>query len=130
MTFQEYIDKKSIHISTDIINCSEHGLTDLKGIEKFKRLIWFDCRNNNITSLEGLDKCTRLRYVNCADNCIETLKNLGSFNNLKHFYAVDNNFSLHELYMFIKNNNVDKEYEETLRKIIFEERINLLTNEE
>jgi len=82
------LSAKEISIIT-VIDVSDRGISDLKGIEYFTALKRLECYNNNLTSLD-LSKNTALTYLDCTNNNLTSLD-------------VSNNTALTELYCYDNN---------------------------
>ncbi len=54
------------------INCADHGITSLKGIENFSALTELDCFENQLSSLD-VSRNTKLIRLACSDNQLTAL---------------------------------------------------------
>ena len=87
------------------------GISNLKGIEKFKNLQSLSCTGNNLTSID-LSSNTKLTYVNCQNNKLTSIKGLDKLKDLQTLYISSNQFasvsglsSLKNLRTLVASNN-------------------------
>jgi len=78
-------------LSVTILNCSNAGLTDLKGIEKLTKLEKLYCSDNKLISLKGIENLKKLIKLHCSDNELTSLKGIEKLTNLKILFCYSNN---------------------------------------
>ena len=84
---QENID------SVIYLDLNDKKISDLSGIEAFKKLKGIQIKNNNISSLEPLSELTDIYYLYMDNNKVETLIPLAGFVNLRSFIAPNNSIT-------------------------------------
>ena len=73
MTFKEYIKKNPVDLDIKFLNLTNKGLTDLKGIDRFKNLLTLNISYNNIVDINPLSELINLQGLNIGDNNINNL---------------------------------------------------------
>ena len=73
---------------THFINCSNHNISDMTGIEYFTSVMYLHCEYNQLTSLD-LSNNTGLIYFTCQNNQLTCL-NIPSNNTLTSFSCYNN----------------------------------------
>ena len=92
------------------INCADHGITSLKGIEYFSALTELDCFENQLSSLD-VSRNTKLIRLACSDNQLTALdvskntalEQLYCYNNQLTALDVSKNAALKKLVCYSSN---------------------------
>ena len=63
--------------------CTDAGITQLAGLERFSQLQFLSLRSNNIESLDGLASLSEIRELNAADNDLRDASGILSLLNLE-----------------------------------------------
>ena len=82
MTFKEYIKKNPVDLDIKFLNLTNKGLTDLKGIDRFKNLLTLNISYNNIVDINPLSELINLQGLNIGDNNINNLDVILKLNKL------------------------------------------------
>lgn len=98
------------------LNLSQNQITEIKGVELFKKLKVLNLSENEISKLEGLDHLTQLKKLDLSNNQIKKIEGLDYLIQLKELYLSDNQIKkiegleyltqLKDLYLF--NNQIKK----------------------
>ena len=84
---QSYLD--SLHEDVGYINISNHNLTFIPCLKRFKKLQELNCSYNKLVSLPSLND--NLRILKCANNMLTSLPSLND--NLRKLDCANNNLT-------------------------------------
>ena len=82
--------------SRQSLNVSGKGISNLKGVQQFNNVLYFDCSNNNLTSLDYLPDPTHKTYlksIDCSNNKITSI-DLDNYSNLTTLNCSNNQIAI------------------------------------
>ena len=89
MRFREYVEINNINKNIKKLDISGKGLTDLYGIEDFKKMSYLEVENNSIEDMSVLKDLVNIRFLYIHTNPINNYDIFNKMINLRDFIVFD-----------------------------------------